>query len=99
MSKNYSVKNIQSGDSEIFAKKSIFFSLKILKVSCHDVSIIFFCTVIEFTLIFSYFDNFQPGEYVLYKNKDYEVEVGPIVRAAPQITTVIISIKYDSLCD
>lgn len=97
MSKNYSVKNIQSGDSEIFAKKSIFFSLKILKVSCHDVSIIFF--VIEFTLIFSYFDNFQPGEYVLYKNKDYEVEVGPIVRAAPQITTVTISIKYDSLCD
>lgn len=58
--------------------------------------------VIEFTLIFSYFDNFQPGEYVLYKNKDYEVEVGPIVRAPtppPQITTVIISIEYDSLCD
>lgn len=45
------------------------------------MSIIFFCTVIEFTLIFSYFDNFQPGEYVLYKNKDYEVEVGPIVGA------------------
>lgn len=39
--------------------------------------------VIQFTLIFSYFDNFQPGEYVLYKNKDYEVEVGPIVRAPP----------------
>lgn len=56
--------------------------------------------VIEFTLIFSYFDNFQPGEYVLYKNKDYEVEVGPIVRAPPpQITTVIISIEYDSLWD
>lgn len=70
-----------------------------MKVSCHDVSIIFFCTVIEFTLIFSYFDNFQPGEYVLYKNKDYEVEVGPIVRAAPppQITTVINSIEYESL--
>lgn len=57
---------------------------------------LYFC-VIKFTLISSYFDNFQPGEYVLYKNKDYEVEVGLIVRAASQITTVIIFIWYDSL--
>lgn len=56
---------------------------------------LYFC-VIKFTLISSYFDNFQPGEYVLYKNKDYEVEVGLIVRAS-QITTVIIFIWYDSL--
>lgn len=33
----------------------------------------------------------------MYKNKDYEVEVGLIVRAASQITTVIIFIWYDSL--
>lgn len=57
---------------------------------------LYFC-VIKFTLSSSYFDNFQPGEYVLYKNKDYEVEVGLIVRAASQITTVIIFIWYDSL--
>ncbi|XP_078310491.1 von Willebrand factor D and EGF domain-containing protein-like isoform X2 [Crassostrea virginica] len=30
-----------------------------------------------------YFDNFQPGEYLLYKNKDYEVEVrAAMVRCA-----------------
>lgn len=56
----------------------------------------YFC-VIEFTLISSYFDNFQPGEYVLYKNKDYEVEVGLIVRTISQTITVIISIGYDSV--